>query len=126
MRSAKGIRYLVTLLKNGSAVCFFPEGKRSTKGFLSPKVGVGWAAYLSQVPVLPVYLDGVKQAFPPRTWKIRFGSRLRIIFVDPIPLEEYYNLPHGKETSQKIAAKVMQEIIRLKEKLLSIIEVENQ
>ncbi|MFX1512730.1 MAG: lysophospholipid acyltransferase family protein [Promethearchaeota archaeon] len=126
MRSAKGVYFLVTLLKDGSAVLFFPEGKRSSKGFLPPKVGVGWTAHLSRVPVLPVYLDGVKQAFPLGTWKIRFGSRLRIIFGDPIPLEKYYNLPLAKETSQKIAAKVMQEIIKLKEKLQRcIFEVEN-
>lgn len=53
-------------LREGKTVVVFPEGTRSRDGELhAGQAGVGLLAVKAGVPVLPVYLRGAYQAFPP-------------------------------------------------------------
>ena len=73
-------------LDRGYHVLVFPEGGRSTDGRLHPfESGIGLLAQESQVPVQPVYLDGLgplklrqKSWFRPGTVTIRLGEPLTI------------------------------------------------
>ncbi len=73
-------------LDRGYHVLVFPEGRRSPDGRLQPfESGIGLLAQESQVPVQPVYLDGLgplklgrKSWFRPGTVTVRLGEPLSI------------------------------------------------
>ena len=58
----------------------FPEGTRSRDGSLQPfKAGLGMLTAGTAVPVIPCYLDGAYQAFPPTArWPRPRKIRLKV------------------------------------------------
>ena len=61
----KSMRQLLRALKDGKRIVVFPEGTRSTDGFLKEaESGVGFLAVKSESWVLPVYIQGTFKAFP--------------------------------------------------------------
>ena len=81
----EAMRYLGTLLTNGSSVLIFPEGRRSkTKVINQFRPGVGMLASQLEVPVIPVRIEGINNIWPegrrvPRVGRARvtFGSAMR-------------------------------------------------
>jgi len=62
---AKALAYARFLLKQGCNVCIFPEGTRTTKDELGRfKPGVAILALELGVPVVPVYLSGLREMRP--------------------------------------------------------------
>ncbi|MBX9721781.1 MAG: AMP-binding protein [Candidatus Obscuribacterales bacterium] len=54
------------VLKNGDSMIWFPEGQRTLDGkLLKFKPGIGMLLESSSVDVVPVYLDGTREALPP-------------------------------------------------------------
>lgn len=81
---SSGARVLVAArryLRNRCSVIFFPEGTRSCDGRLFPfSDGAFRLAIKTQVPVLPLVLDGTHGALPKHSWK--FGAvnvKLRVL-----------------------------------------------
>jgi long-chain acyl-CoA synthetase len=70
------------VLKSGKNLIWFPEGRRTLTGELLPfKPGIGLLLHHFAVPVIPVYLEGTRQALPPGSWfprpvrvTVRFGK----------------------------------------------------
>jgi 1-acyl-sn-glycerol-3-phosphate acyltransferase len=57
------------LLEEAAVYLLFPEGGRSRDGRMKPfKHGVGMLVAGTDVPVVPCYLDGPLEAFPPGSW----------------------------------------------------------
>lgn len=55
-----------SVLKHGRRLVWFPEGERSKTGeLISFKPGVALLSENLDVPILPVYLDGTHEAYPP-------------------------------------------------------------
>lgn len=81
----EAMRYLGTLLGQGSSVLIFPEGRRCETGRIDVfQPGVGMLAARLQVPVVPVRIDGVDRILPvgarwarPGRARVAFGSPLR-------------------------------------------------
>jgi 1-acyl-sn-glycerol-3-phosphate acyltransferase len=81
LRSARLAR---NLLKGGWSLVLFPEGTRTTDGWVGEfRTGAAWLAMEAQVPVVPVALTGTYQAMPRgRAWpspgrppvSVRFGK----------------------------------------------------
>ena len=79
------MRYLGTLLADGSSVLIFPEGRRSkTKTINQFRPGVGMLAAQLEVPVIPVRIQGINKIWPegrrmPRVGRARvtFGPAMR-------------------------------------------------
>ncbi|RZP29637.1 1-acyl-sn-glycerol-3-phosphate acyltransferase, partial [bacterium] len=59
------MRYLGTLLANGSSVLIFPEGRRSKTTTINQfRPGVGMLAAQLEVPVIPVRIKGINKIWP--------------------------------------------------------------
>jgi 1-acyl-sn-glycerol-3-phosphate acyltransferase len=62
---AKALEYAGWLLRQGSHVCLFPEGTRTTKDELGRfKPGVALLALEQRAPVVPIYLSGLRKMRP--------------------------------------------------------------
>lgn len=68
------------LLEENAVYLLFPEGGRSRDGEMKPfKPGIGMLIAGTTVPVVPCYLDGPLEAFPPGShWPRGYKVRLRI------------------------------------------------
>jgi long-chain acyl-CoA synthetase len=93
----------VSVLKAGSSLIWFPEGERTLDGQLLPfKHGIGLLLAKSDVLVVPVYLDGTRQALPPGAFFPHFHP-IRVIFGEPIKPEQLAKEGPGQEASERIA-----------------------
>ncbi len=79
------MRIIIQKLKEGGAVCIFPEGTRTQDGRISSfKPGFGLLCRRSQATIVPVVIEGAFEAWPRtkkffRPWRkiaIRYGEML--------------------------------------------------
>lgn len=78
------LRQVMGFLEDGSSVLIFPEGQRSLDGRLQPLEG--GAALLSvktASPIVPVYIDGTFEAYPPQKSFPR-PAKITVTFGEPI------------------------------------------
>lgn len=102
----RAIKTALDTLKDGGVLGIFPEGTRSrTDELLPPQAGVGLIAVKSEAPVVPIAIIGPYRLFRPL--RIRIGA--------PITFPEYYGVKNKAEHLEDVAAKIMQEISRLRE-----------
>jgi 1-acyl-sn-glycerol-3-phosphate acyltransferase len=82
----------LAILKQEKVMMIFPEGKRVHKDEIVPaKPGVSMFATHSQVPVVPIRIDG----------EYKFMHKIKIIYGKPIYFNEYYG---QKLNSEKLTA----------------------
>lgn len=95
------------LLEEPSVYILFPEGTRSRTGEIGKfKVGIGMLAAGTPVPVLPCYLQGTYDAFPPGCRLPRF-TKLRLQIGPPLIFAEQENRRGGwQEVAQQLEAEV--------------------
>ncbi|MFP4181551.1 MAG: lysophospholipid acyltransferase family protein, partial [Thiohalospira sp.] len=76
-------------LDRGHILVWFPEGRRSPDGTLQPfRPGIGPVLRAQPVPVVPVWIEGTREAMPPGRLIPRPG-RVRVIVGDPIPPDRF-------------------------------------
>ncbi len=64
-RALSSLAFGLAALRAGNALVWFPEGARSRSGALEPFLpGIGLLLEHTDVPVLPVYIEGAYQAWP--------------------------------------------------------------
>ncbi len=81
----RAIRLAVEVLRRGDMLTMFPEGRRSLDGtLLPPQRGISLVARMAPAPVVPVYIQGARQALTPGSpvWRpakirMRFGTLMR-------------------------------------------------
>ena len=89
LRSIDGI---TEALKNGTTVVVYPEGTRSRDGTLSTlRPGVAMAAIASRCNVIPVRIDGTREALPRTRYFPRFRNHITIRFRPAIAPREDEN-----------------------------------
>jgi 1-acyl-sn-glycerol-3-phosphate acyltransferase len=72
---AKSLEYARWLLKQRCTVCIFPEGTRTTKDELGRfKPGVAILALELRVPVVPIYLSGLREMRPKGALHAKAGA----------------------------------------------------
>lgn len=77
--SRRALRLACQRLSEGSSVLFFPEGTRSLTGKVKPfKGGAFKSALETQTPILPITIDGTRDAIPKHSWLIRRVIRFRV------------------------------------------------
>lgn len=77
-------------LGKGSSVLFFPEGTRSLTGKLKPfKGGAFKAATETATPILPIAIDGTRDAIAKHSWLIRRVIRFRVDIGKPRLMSEF-------------------------------------
>ena len=72
-------------LQQGFSVVFFPEGKRSTDGYIY-RFGRGAfeLAVETGIPILPVVVDGLHALLPMHSWKFGDQTEVRMKALDPV------------------------------------------
>ena len=80
----KGVKEAIARLEAGGILLVFPEGTRTRDGTVGPmKAGIGMLAERASVPIVPVLIDGARDAWP-KGGSPRLASRIRIVFGAPI------------------------------------------
>lgn len=105
----------VKFLQSGKLVCLFPEGTRSLDGTLQePKGGIGFLIAKSGVPVIPTYIKGSYEAWPPGAKRAK-AHKITLTFGTPIDPSEFAALGKGREGYEASAALVMKKIADLRD-----------
>jgi 1-acyl-sn-glycerol-3-phosphate acyltransferase len=98
------------VLREGGLFCLYPEGTRSPDGRLyRGRVGVGWLALHSGLPVIPVAMSGTDRVLPPGH-KIPRLARIRITVGEPMTFEAYRGQPCGARQRRAVTDEVMKTI----------------
>ena len=92
---SKTLDYPKWLLEKGANLMIFPEGTRSRSSQLARfKHGVSILALQAKVPVVPVYMTGLKAMRPPGTREITPGPVASHI-LDPLFFDPYAEVPEA-------------------------------
>lgn len=98
-----GLREAIRLLRAGRPVVLFPEGARQLAGALGvAKPGVGWLAAATRLPIVPVLLEGTRQALPPGARWLR-RAKIRVVFGPQI---RYANARPSPDACERLAQQV--------------------
>ncbi len=81
-------------LTAGNSVYFFPEGTRSKTGIVKPfKHGAFTLAQKMKVPILPIVINGTKNALPKNSLNFHGRHAIHIQVLEEIPAEKFESLP---------------------------------
>lgn len=87
-------------LQNGCSVMFFPEGTRSRHGGVGAfSEGPFRLAIKEQVPVLPLVIDGTRDALPKHSWRFGEPSAIRLKVLPPLSTDGLSSRDAGKLTA---------------------------
>jgi 1-acyl-sn-glycerol-3-phosphate acyltransferase len=110
-RSIKAMRSIdeaARKIRDGISVILFAEGTRSKDGSIQPfKRGPFLLASKTQVPIIPVTINGASKILPKKSLHLQ-GGTLEIIFGNPIPTDTVKN----KSDELELMEKVRNEIIK--------------
>ena len=97
-------------LANGNSVYFFPEGTRSPSGVMKPfKPGAFILAKELKRPILPIVINGTRNALPKHSLSFHGRQNIRIKVLDEIPPDRFAEMSAeqtGVMVRQLIAAHV--------------------
>jgi cytidylate kinase len=83
------MRTIINKLKDGSGVCLFPEGTRTSDGRITPfKPGFGLLCRRGGAAVVPVVIDGAFEAWPRHKKLFSPGGHIMICYGKCIPAEQ--------------------------------------
>ena len=100
----------LALLQGGDLFGIYPEGTRSPDGRLyRGRVGIGWLALNSGLPVIPVAMSGTDRVLPPGQ-KIPRVAKIGITIGEPLSFEKYRDLPSPARQRRAITDDVMRSI----------------
>lgn len=86
------MRMLIGILKQGNAVCLFPEGTRTEDGKIGEvKPGLSLLSRRTGAKALPVVFDGVFESWP-RDRKFPKTGRIGVMFGEPFEADEIKRL----------------------------------
>ena len=107
---AAALRLALRLLTEGQALVLFPEGTRGHGDALRPaQAGTGMLVALSGAPVVPVYVQGTRQALP-RGAVVPRASRITVTYGAPL----HFRRERGRARYQAISDAIMAAIGRIK------------
>jgi len=100
------LRFTLTLLGAGEAVCVYPEGTRSRDLQLhAPEAGAGFLARRSGVPILPVATWGGEKVLPTGArFPHRGGTEVHLVFGKPFTLAD--TMLDNQEAAEFMMSKV--------------------
>ncbi len=113
-RDQGAVQQFHDFLHSGKPLVVFVEGTRTLNGELQKaKKGSGMLLYNAKVPVIPAYVDGTYESWPKGKLLPKPG-RISVTYGPPIHLDDLYRQKPERETYEKIAARLMESIARLK------------
>jgi 1-acyl-sn-glycerol-3-phosphate acyltransferase len=83
------IKAIIAHLKQGDAVCLFPEATRTADGRISPfKGGFSLLCRRGNAPVVPVLIEGAFECWPRHRKMFIPGSKITVTYGKPISVEK--------------------------------------
>ncbi|WP_457641112.1 lysophospholipid acyltransferase family protein [Persephonella sp.] len=105
-RDINALKRSLELIKSGECIGIFPEGTRAKpKEFKKPQNGVGLLVSRSNVPVIPVKIEGTDDIFP-------VGSKFPKFFKAPISIKIGKPLTFRKTNDYSYISNEVMEIIK--------------
>jgi 1-acyl-sn-glycerol-3-phosphate acyltransferase len=100
-------------LERGDLIGIFPEGGINTdEGLRAANSGIAFLALKANVPVIPVYIDGVPKT-ESMTAPFYTRSRVRVIYGQPIDLSPWHGQRKSQELLQSLTDELMRKLARL-------------
>jgi 1-acyl-sn-glycerol-3-phosphate acyltransferase len=107
------LAYAEWLLERSWSLVIFPEGTRSTTGKLAPfRHGVSILALAKDVPVVPIYMQGLRELRPKGSQEIKVGP-VRVRIGDPIRFPPSTQVSDATRTLYKAMARMKDDLGRL-------------
>ena len=111
----RAIKQALSRLKNGEVVGLFPEGGRSTDGkLMQGKEGAALLAAVSGAPVIPCFIHGAFESFPPGAGFPR-PSEITIRFGEPLQFPREKQARRDRKEMERFSASLLGAIARLQE-----------
>lgn len=111
----RALKETFKILQSGKPLLIFPEGTRSKNGSLQPgKPGIGFMVYRLKVPVVPVYIEGSREAMPEGMDTLK-RHPVRIYIGKPMHFDSFWNSEKSKDIYQEISDLIMARIASLKD-----------
>ena len=102
-------------LASGSSVYLFPEGTRSETGTVKPfKPGAFLLAQDNKVPILPIVINGTKDALPKKSLNINGKHPITVNILKEVPYEAFQNLT-PEEAAAMVRAHISEAVKQLKQ-----------
>lgn len=104
------------VLKKGKSLIWFPEARRTLDGKLLPfKQGIGILLKDSEIPVVPVLLDGTREALKPGAFFPTF-TKMRVVFGEAVMPTQLEKEGDGDSPQERIANALKARVQKLKDK----------
>lgn len=97
-------------ISKGSSVYFFPEGTRSYTGIVKEfKTGAFILAHKMKIPILPIVINGSKNALPKHSLNFHGKHRIRIEVLDELSYESFSQLS-VEDTARKVRKIIVEHV----------------
>ncbi len=104
-------------LAGGSSVYLFPEGTRSKTGVVKLfKPGAFLLAKDNKVPILPIVINGTKDALPKQSLNFHGKHPITVKILEEIPYETFQDLT-PEETAAMVRARISEAMEQLKQEV---------
>jgi long-chain acyl-CoA synthetase len=109
--AASSLAFGAAVLRSKHDLVWYPEGTHSKTGKLETlRPGIGMLLQRYPVPVVPVRLQGTREALPPGHYLPRPGREIRILFGKPLDPHELEHKGEGDEPYQRITSALHEEM----------------
>lgn len=103
-------------LAGGNSVYLFPEGTRSKTGAVkSFKPGAFLLAQDNKVPILPIVINGTKDALPKESLNFHGTHPIQVQILEEIPYESFRDLS-PEETAEMVRGRISEAMGQLKQR----------